>query len=646
MRSRYHCKFFAGCLLVGALYCNSTHAQPDQVFFPSDYAVRSAEIPGSYVMVPRPTTTPTTNVVIDPDEVITGVPKYLFGTNANVYMTQMVDQPVLLDHIGMLSPNLIRFPGGNLSSVYFWNADVGQPPSDAPSMLVDAVGNEIDPGYWYGNNQQGWTLSVENYYNMLEATNSKGMITVNYGYARYSTAEDPVAAAAHLAAEWVRYDAGRTEFWEIGNESNGEWQAGFRIDPGQNQDGQPEIITGALYGEHFLVFADSMRKAAHEIGHRIYIGAQLLAEPAASWWNSTDQNWNTGVFANAGEEPDFYIIHSYYTPFNTNSNAADILNTATSVTRDMMEYVTSAVTTAGRSQKPIALTEWNIFAVGSKQATSYINGMHAAIVLGELIRSGYALACRWNLANGWADGDDHGMFSQGDQPSVPKWHPRPVYFYQYYFQKYFGDRMVKSDVSGSDQIIAYASTFSSGEVSAVIINKGTAPQTVSVHVNDFGFGEKFYHHSLTGGNDNGEFSLNVRVNGQGSAYPAGGPSIFSPVLPRATEVGIGVRIDVPPRSVQYVLIETGERVITHVARQEEGVLQIYPNPAARSFTLVFAPDTFTCVRVTTSQGHLIHRRELPPGVGSLDLEINLSPGIYFVTLKGERGTHQQKLVVR
>ncbi|MDV3197476.1 MAG: hypothetical protein Q8884_02725 [Sweet potato little leaf phytoplasma] len=35
---------------------------------------------------------------------------------------------------------------------------------------------------------------------------------MNYAYARYSTAADPVAAAAHLAAEWVRHDNGRTKY--------------------------------------------------------------------------------------------------------------------------------------------------------------------------------------------------------------------------------------------------------------------------------------------------------------------------------------------------------------------------------------------------------------------------------------------------
>ena len=111
---------------------------------------------------------------------------------------------------------------------------------------------------------------------MLQQTNNKGIITVNYGYARYGTGNDPVAAAAHLAADWVRYDNGRTKLWEIGNENFGNWEWGYRIDAAVNKDGQPEFLTGALYAQHFKVFADSMQKAAAEMGSTIYIGAVYL----------------------------------------------------------------------------------------------------------------------------------------------------------------------------------------------------------------------------------------------------------------------------------------------------------------------------------------------------------------------------------
>jgi alpha-L-arabinofuranosidase len=144
-------------------------------------------------------------------------------------MTQMVTEPALINHITNLQSNIIRFPGGSLSDVFFWNANPGVHPPDAPDSLMDANGNKIEAGYWYGKNSDWWTMSLDNYYNMLQQTGNHGIITINYGYARYGTGPNPVTNAAHLAADWVRYDNGRTKYWEIGNESNGTWEAGYRI---------------------------------------------------------------------------------------------------------------------------------------------------------------------------------------------------------------------------------------------------------------------------------------------------------------------------------------------------------------------------------------------------------------------------------
>ena len=218
---------------------------------------------------------------------------------------------------------------------------------------------------------------------MLAQTRSTGIITVNYGYARYGTGPDPVAAAAHLAADWVRYDNGRTKFWEIGNETYGNWEAGYQIDQSQNHDGQPAIITGALYGTHVKVFADSIRAAAKETGATVYVGATLYQQAASSSDNATVQNWNQGVLANAGATADYFIVHDYFTAYATNSALADVLSTGKSVPSSVMSYIQQQMKGAGLPVKPVAMTEWNIQATGSKQNVSYIAGMHAALTLGS-----------------------------------------------------------------------------------------------------------------------------------------------------------------------------------------------------------------------------------------------------------------------
>jgi hypothetical protein len=614
-----------------------SYAQDSQGFFLNDSEEKSITSP-PFKSQEKPSKSSTATVVIDYANEVATVSKYIYGNNTNPYMTQMVDQPVLINNIKTLSPNLLRFPGGNISSVYFWNAkDKNDLAADVPEYIIDDKGvSSASYPYWFGGNTSGWTLSLDNYYKMLGMTQSTGMITVNYSYARYSKADNPVAAAAHLAAEWVRYDNGRTKFWEIGNESNGTWQAGYRIVTSDNKDGQPEIITGALYGKHLKVFADSMRTAAAKIGATIYIGAQLLQEEPASWATETDKSWNDGVFKESGNTPDFYIIHSYYTPFATNSTAAEILGTAASVTKNMMQYVTNAMTAAGVTQKPVALTEWNIFAEGSKQQVSYINGMHAALTLGELIKNKYGEASRWDLANGWNNGNDHGVFNQGDEPdNKTKWTPRPVFYYMYYFQKYFGSHMVQATVSGSNDVVAYASKFASGQSGIVVVNKGTTEQIVNIDLNNFGYGDRYYVYTLTGGTDNGEFSRKVFVNGMGTSLASGGPENVELIQAWGINIGSGIKVTAPPRSVNYVLVENGTNVITSTEVTTSKQLKVYPIPATDAFTIEFPSTGFFRIEIKDIGGKCIRTERVEPLQSSCKINGAFAPGVYFVRLIGK-----------
>ncbi|MGZ8537012.1 MAG: alpha-L-arabinofuranosidase [Flavisolibacter sp.] len=496
-----------------------------------------------------------TFVTIDASKIITKVPSAIFGHNANIWMTQLVTETSLMNHIKNLKPNIIRFPGGSISDVFFWNAPVNQKPADAPATLLDANGNTLNAGYWYGTNNDSWTLSVANYYNMLQQTGNEGMITVNYGYARYGTGPNPVSQAAHLAADWVRYDNGRTKYWEIGNETNGTWEAGYRINTANNQDAQPAIITGALYGQHVKVFIDSMKKAAQEISKTIHIGVYLLEKQPESWQTATDQLWNTGVLSNSANKADYYVIHSYYTPYQQNSSADVILSTAKDNTTAMMNYVKTSITNSGSTIKPIALNEWNITSQGSMQQVSFINGMHAAILLGESLKNKYGMTSRWDFANGWSNGNDHGLFNIGDEPGgVSKWNPRPSFYYMYYFQKMLGDRLLSTTVNGD--VLAYASSFTSGEKGVIIVNKTTTTQNTQIVLEKAKAGNRYYWYTLNGGSDNGEFSRKVFVNGRGPTEATGGPATeYTSIKAYSSVTTNGIKITLPPRSVVYVVID-------------------------------------------------------------------------------------------
>jgi len=522
-------------------------------FFMNDWEPKNFTVPTSFSSTTAPLAAGVI-VTIDRSNVVTKIPRSIAGNNSNLWMTQIVTESSLMDHITTLHPHIIRFPGGSISDVFFWNAQPNTPPADAPAQLVQADGTSTTAGFWYGKNTGSWTFSVDNYYNMLQQTGNQGMITINYGYARYGKSANPVAAAAHLAADWVRYDNGKTKYWEIGNENFGDWEAGYRIKLSDNMDGQPEYLTGQLYGQHFKVYADSMRKAAQEIGKTIYIGAVMSESAPLSWWTTTAKTWNTGLFVGAGNYPDFYIVHNYYTAYQTNATADAILSSPQPVTQTMMDYVKQSITSAGLTQKPVILGEWNIFSTGSKQAVSHINGLHAVMVLGESLTNKFGMTARWDMANGWDNGNDHGMFNSGDEPdAVPKWNPRPAFYHMYFFQKYLGDRLVSSTSSSAD-IISYASSFTSGETAVALVNKGADSKSVELAFKNFRKGSRFYWYTLTGAGDNGEFSRKTNINGNSTTYAAGGPADYKTMVPYSASAANGVRVIVPAKAAVFLVV--------------------------------------------------------------------------------------------
>jgi hypothetical protein len=513
-------------------------------FMLDDWQSRTFSIPGNA----KDTTisaSPSYVITVDPYKIITKVPPGIFGDNANVVTSQFVTETALMNKINLQDPTYIRYPSGDNSNTFFWNAAEGTLPPDVPTTLYDRQGNIYSPKYSFGKSNASNTLSLDNYYSMLQQTGSKGIITVNYAYARYSTAATPVAAAAHLAADWVRYDNGRTKYWEIGNENYGNWQPSYRINTADNKDGQPEIITGDIYGDHFKVIADSMKKAATEIGKSIYIGG-VLVEGIYSASTPTEIDWNNKTINKIHSSADFYSLHNFYTPFGVNSDAAYILYTTTTSSKLMADYVNAGFKAAGVEAKPLAMTQYNIFAVNSSQGPSFINGMHSISTLGEILNNKLGMAMRFGLTDAWNSGNSYGMYSF-DDPGVEKWTARPAFYYMQYFRRFLGDRVIASSIDNSSaEVLSYASSFTSGQIGLTLMNKSEVEKVVKIDLKYWKPGSKVYWYTLTGGTD-GQFSRKVIINGRGPAGVAGGPDDFQNIPAYSSSTDGGIVINLPKR---------------------------------------------------------------------------------------------------
>lgn len=518
-----------------------------QEFYLDNWLPKSIEIP-DFDSVSQTTQSATFAVTIDAGKSISKVPPGVYGHNAAGWGGKLDQNAQVVKDINNLNPQLIRWPGGSMSDNYMWKATSR---ATCPKDLPPTYSYQ---DLHYGSNNSSWTMSVDNFYSLLAKTNSTGVITVNYGYARYDTGPDPARTAAKYAADWVRYDNGRTKYWEIGNECFGSWESGYQIDQSLNQDGQPRIVTGDLYGRHCKIFIEEMRKAAKEVGNDIKIG--VVAMDGHVTWDVTQRDWNKGMMPHIADIADFIVVHSYYTPYDQNSNVATILNSPAN-TKNMVQYITDGLKTHAQNEPmPMALTEWNIFATGSAQQVSYINGMQAAMVLGELIKTGFGQGNRWDFVNGWSNGDNHGLFADGDPGITARYTPRAPFFYMYYFQKFFGDKMVQSAVTGTSSVISYASKFYSGQSGIVLVNKGTTEQVVNISLNNFKKGERYFYYVLTGGDDNGDFSRKVYVNGKTTTLAGGGPADYASLKPYGTVIEGDIKLTLPKYSTIFVLVES------------------------------------------------------------------------------------------
>lgn len=566
-----------------------------------------------------------------------------FGNAIAVWMGNNTDNAIFVKNTQLLDPSLIRFPGGSWSNIFFWDGN----PTDVPDPAYDSSGERVK--FYAISGKNDWPTTTENYYKLREQTGSQGLITINYGYACYGLSDDPVARAAHLAAQWVRYDNGRTKFWEIGNENAGPWEAGWKIDTSTNKDGQPEIITGQLYGQHFNVFADSMRAAADEVGAKMYIGAQVLHYDGTTSWNSVDRTWNEGVFGEIGDAADFYVMHNY---FGKDANAGNLLSAAATEPKKNIDFIQQDIADKNGFPKPVAITEYNVnhSPANDNLGISYINGMQATILFNELIKNNFGMGARWLLASG-----DKGMFYQGDNASL-RWQPRPDFYYAYYTQKFTGDHAIPATSDNTD-ILAYASRFDSGETGVVLINKAKTAQVVKIDPKMIGVGDQFYNYSLTGGTDNGDFSQYVSVNSVSPTGTQWGPrENLETIKANAFSIDEAIKLDVPARSVQFIMIESGNNLLypTSIASElkNEPDLTNYPNPFSDLTIIQFrtSSNTWVVLDVYDYAGKKIStliNKKLPSGTHQVDFSgSSLPTGLYFYQLKVGNSATTRKMILR
>jgi hypothetical protein len=356
------------------------------------------------------------------------------------------------------------------------------------------------------------------------------------------------------------------------------------------------------------------------------------------------------VAAQVGDRADFYSVHSNYTPYNQNSDVATILSSP-SLTGNYKTYIWNEVEKAGKPKIPIALTEYNIFATGSNQAVSHANGMHAVLVTGETMKTGFGAATRWDLANGWDNGNDHGMFSY-NEPGIPDYTPHPAFFHLYYMRKFTGDVLLNSTITGAPGVKVIPTAFFSGQIGAAIVNTAKTQKVVRLNLKNFRAGDRYYTYTLTG-TPGVDFSRKVFVNGIGNTLVAGGPADYETIKANSVLIGDEIRIKTDPLSVTFILIEPGTKElainneVTSVEKQSfESTVSIYPNPASDSFTVTNIPPRTASVEIQDISGRVVYAERETYFDTDKIFSPDLIPGVYFLTLEGRAHRTTKKLIIK
>lgn len=435
-------------------------------------------------VITTPTTTTSEETAIDADIVVettaTGIPvdPRILGSNLPVWLnpTRFAD-PTFQTRIQAAGLTVLRFPGGSWSNAYDW--------------LACERGQGIDDEavcYW------PWAARSTDFIDFRQATSIEGMVTVNIN----GTAQEAAAWVAFFngsvdderplgvdvrgrdwgtVGDWARLrsDNGNPDplpvrYWEVGNEVYGGkegsgrdcapwgWEDVWTCDGMEYSNG---IDSGDGRHEGYLEF----RAAMQAVDPTIQVGAVGVAGQGE--WN----NWGNEVLSAAGSEMEFYVIHNY--GFNEQPAAyADVLaQPQTMWSRIVADFAAAVDAHAGGRPIPLALTEYNLFAVEGQDSEGWmsraVNALYLADTIGQLIQNGFVMTNQWDVAHGEGlDAPGYGLMQAATYFRSPQYYAFPLW-------AHFGNEMLplRSKLAADTTLSLYAGRNGANELTLLAINK-------------------------------------------------------------------------------------------------------------------------------------------------------------------------------
>jgi len=345
----------------------------------------------------------TVEVKIDANKIVAKADRgKLLGVNIAVYNQPEEFTNAMGGLIADLDSSLVRMPGGSVSDKYYWNGN---------GVIVDGVADpsKYKEGYWqvdysayapgFAVDNHDWSKADPGFINIDAKTMHEGtrkhpaarnMVTINMG-----------TGTAELAAEWVRwanisndYDV---TYWEMGNELNGEWEAGHIMLDGSK-------MTAEKYVERYIEFAKAMKAVDPDI---------KIGGPACDVEHHDD--YFEPLLRDAGEYVDFITLH-YYSLRNSLAPEKELFDGLENLPPIMarMNELIEKYQPARKDEIEISITEWNSKLPKDQDAYRLFNGLWFSAWVGEMLKNGVDSATVWDMFS--AEDQGHGLLvRQGDE---------------------------------------------------------------------------------------------------------------------------------------------------------------------------------------------------------------------------------------
>lgn len=249
----------------------------------------------------------------------------------------------VLEAVKDLHIPMVRYPGGNFVSSYFWEDGVG--PEEKRKKRLDLAWKSLETNAFGLNEFAKWS----------ELASSEIMMAVNLGTRGIADACNLLEYCNHPGGTYysdLRKSHGaeqpyRIKTWCLGNEMDGEWQIGKK--------------TAAEYG-----------RLAAETGKAMKLidpGIELVSCGSSSVNMPTFPDWEAETLSHTYEYADYVSLHQYYG--NTENDTEDFW----ALTQDMDHFIHTVISVCDyikakkRSRKTLNLSfdEWNVWFHSNKE---------------------------------------------------------------------------------------------------------------------------------------------------------------------------------------------------------------------------------------------------------------------------------------